>query len=267
MKRLMFALCASMLFLSGCINGLDMKTVHNEPNFAGVVVEVFDNSILVSVNENDAPHIGGGLAFVSLDVYLRDSMTDFMSGDEVVVFFDGMILDSYPLQIVNVYAIILTSQSKRDVWHSTVKVEVSHTLDGHRTSWSFNEKNRIDELYNWFAGLNLSLVSTVAGDVLCVGDYTEVYEFTLTISNHFSWDEDNGFTVYDNNGDSFMFAYGKIGVTWYLLFGEYLYEVNNPSRIIFPVKDEAIIFDAIVTLEGLLIETIKIREGISGANE
>ena len=126
MRKLLLCFCIAMVLisLSGCTNGLDMKSVHNEPHFTGIVAEVFDRSILVKVNEDEQAHIGSDFAFVSLDVYLSDGITDFMSGDEVIVFFDGMILDSYPVQIVNVYAIILISQCKRSGWLDAERITI-----------------------------------------------------------------------------------------------------------------------------------------------
>jgi hypothetical protein len=100
-KKLMlgFGMVMAIIIFSGCHNRIDMKNVHNEPHFAGVVVEVFDGSILVSVNEGEDIRSSSDLIFISLDVYLADSMTDFMSGDEVVVYFDGTIMETYPAQI------------------------------------------------------------------------------------------------------------------------------------------------------------------------
>ena len=50
---------------------------------------------------------------VSLDVENKDSMTHFSVGDEVVVYYDGFIAESDPLQINTVYAITLKAPAKR----------------------------------------------------------------------------------------------------------------------------------------------------------
>ena len=42
-----------------------------------------------------------------------DSMTHFSVGDEVVVYFDGNIAESYPMQITTVYAITLRTPADR----------------------------------------------------------------------------------------------------------------------------------------------------------
>ena len=61
--------------------------------------EVNDNSILI---ENET-----GQYWVSLDVENKDRMSHFSMGDEVVVYYDGNIAETYPMQINRVYAITL----------------------------------------------------------------------------------------------------------------------------------------------------------------
>ena len=88
MKSLIFCLClAFIMAFSGCDGETpaNMNNLHDQASyFAGIVEEVFENSILVRVNEDDRGHIGASLAFVSTTAYLSDSMTEFMSGDEVI---------------------------------------------------------------------------------------------------------------------------------------------------------------------------------------
>jgi hypothetical protein len=43
----------------------------------------------------------------------KDSVTNFNIGDEVVVYYDGNIAESYPMQINTVYAITLKTPSDR----------------------------------------------------------------------------------------------------------------------------------------------------------
>ena len=54
-----------------------------------------------------------GEYIVSLDVENKDSMTHFSIGDEVVVYYDGNIAESYPMQINTVYAITLKTPADR----------------------------------------------------------------------------------------------------------------------------------------------------------
>ena len=64
-----------------------------------------EHAILIE-NEN-------GEYWVSLDVENKDSMTSFRIGDEVVVYFDGSVAESYPMQIDHVYAITLKTPADR----------------------------------------------------------------------------------------------------------------------------------------------------------
>ena len=50
---------------------------------------------------------------VSLDVECADSVTHFNIGDEVVVYYDGNVAESYPMQINKVYAITLRTPADR----------------------------------------------------------------------------------------------------------------------------------------------------------
>ena len=64
-----------------------------------------DNSILISIQTDAYPY--GAYCDVSLDAENKDDMVDFNIGDEVIVYYDGNIAESYPLQINTVYAISL----------------------------------------------------------------------------------------------------------------------------------------------------------------
>lgn len=91
---------------------MNMNTVIDKPNFRGIVDEVHEQSIIVSVNEDENEIKSSDLMSVSLNVELKDSMTDFEIGDEVRVYYDGVIAESYPAQISRVYAIILVESDE-----------------------------------------------------------------------------------------------------------------------------------------------------------
>ena len=61
--------------------------------------------ILISIQTDAYPY--GAYCDVSLDAENKDDMVDFNIGDEVIVYYDGNIAESYPLQINTVYAISL----------------------------------------------------------------------------------------------------------------------------------------------------------------
>ena len=88
-----------VLSLVGCNNRSMNYIIENEPSITGIVKETNDNSILIE-NED-------GEYWVSLNVENEDSMIQFSIGDEVVVYYDGNIAESYPMQINTVYAITL----------------------------------------------------------------------------------------------------------------------------------------------------------------
>ena len=93
-----------IFLLSGCSRSMN-SVISNEPSINGTVTQVTDSAILIG---NDS-----GEYWVSLDVELKDSMTHFSVGDTVVVYYDGMIAESYPMQINTVYAITLLEPADR----------------------------------------------------------------------------------------------------------------------------------------------------------
>lgn len=92
------------------------EVLHHKPRFSGVVVEINDDiSILVKAKENDPINKSSDLISVSLDVKMSDVSVkgrDFDIGDEVTVYYDGTIAESYPAQVNKVYAVFHKSSSK-----------------------------------------------------------------------------------------------------------------------------------------------------------
>ena len=107
MKKLIALVLAlvCVLGLVGCNNRSMNYIIENEPSITGIIKETNDNSILIE-NED-------GKYWVSLNVENKDSMTNFSVGDEVVVYYDGNIAESYPMQINTVYAITLKTPADR----------------------------------------------------------------------------------------------------------------------------------------------------------
>ena len=105
-KIISFALALlCVLGLAGCNTRSMNYIISHESCITGVVKETAEKAILIE-NEN-------GEYWVSLDVENRDSMTSFRIGDEVVVYFDGTVAESYPMQINHVYAITLKTPADR----------------------------------------------------------------------------------------------------------------------------------------------------------
>ena len=109
MKKLITVVLLMLLVFSmaGCNNRSMNYIIQNEPNITGMVKTITNDAFLM---ENET-----GEYWVSLKVENKDSMTHFSIGDEVVVYFDGNVAESYPMQINTVYAIILKTPADRAV--------------------------------------------------------------------------------------------------------------------------------------------------------
>ena len=94
----------SILTLAGCVRSMNY-IISNEPSITGIVQKITNDSVLM---ENES-----GEYWVSLDVENKDSLTHFSLGDEIVVYYDGNIAESYPMQISTVYAITLKTPADR----------------------------------------------------------------------------------------------------------------------------------------------------------
>lgn len=93
------------LGLVGCNNRSMNYIIANDPSVTGIVEEVHDNYIIINLETDSYPN--GASCEVSLDVENKDSYTSVSVGDEVVVYYNGEIAESYPLQINTVYSITL----------------------------------------------------------------------------------------------------------------------------------------------------------------
>ena len=96
---------ACLLTLAACDTRTMNSIIANEPHIEGLVRDTADTAILIANDD--------GEYWVSLNVENSDSMTHFHVGDEVVVYFDGNIAESYPMQINTVYAITLLIPADR----------------------------------------------------------------------------------------------------------------------------------------------------------
>lgn len=102
---------ACVWVLTGCCNRSMDYIIQHEPNISGIVKEARDDSILISIEAAGYP--AGTDCEVSLDVENPDSCTHVSIGDEVVVYYDGNIAESDPLQINTVYAITLRTPANQ----------------------------------------------------------------------------------------------------------------------------------------------------------
>ena len=114
MKKCMATILSLICIMGmmGCNNRSMNYIIENEPSLTGIVEQVYDNSILIYCEKMDG-YLSEVRCSVSLDVENTDSITHFNVGDEVVVYYNGDVAESDPLQISTVYAITLKTPVNR----------------------------------------------------------------------------------------------------------------------------------------------------------
>lgn len=108
---LLFALLCALI-LPGCRGRTMDYIIQNEPSVTGIVEEVHEGSILIFCQTMEG-YPSGARCSVSLDVENEDSMRHFSVEDEVTVYYDSTVAESWPLQIQTVYAITLLTPAQR----------------------------------------------------------------------------------------------------------------------------------------------------------
>ena len=114
MKRFI-ALILSLTFvlvLAGCNNRSMNYIIENEPSVVGVVEEVHDDYVIM-YSETAEGYPNGSRWSISLTVENKDSYADPVVGDEIVVYYDGNVMETYPLKVGTVYAITLKTPANR----------------------------------------------------------------------------------------------------------------------------------------------------------
>ncbi len=96
--------------------------IENEPNITGIVKEVHDTYIQIYIENEGYPY--GADCDVSLDVENGDGLYSPINvGDEVVVYYDGSIAESDPMQINTVYAITLRIPAMREGSYTQISMD------------------------------------------------------------------------------------------------------------------------------------------------
>ena len=98
------ALIFAFLCFSGCSKSMN-HIINNAPSITGIVTDTSEQTILIENKD--------GEYFVSRSAENKNGMTDFNVGDEVIVYYDGKIAESYPMQIHTVYVITLKTPADR----------------------------------------------------------------------------------------------------------------------------------------------------------
>ena len=104
---------ACLLTMTGCRKRSLNYIIQHEDHITGVVREVHESYILIYIENSGYPY--GADCTVSLDVEYEDSMTQFQVGDVVTVYYEGGIMETYPLQVGHVYAILLDTPADRSI--------------------------------------------------------------------------------------------------------------------------------------------------------
>lgn len=85
--------------------------IENAPSLQGNVTEVHETYMIIHIVTSGYPY--GADCSVTLTPVYGDSYTDVSVGDEVVVYFDGNIMETDPLQLGTVYGITLRTPASR----------------------------------------------------------------------------------------------------------------------------------------------------------
>lgn len=102
-----------ILSLVGCNTNSMNYIIENKPSVTGIVEEVHDNHIIVYSETADGYPNGSNWS-ISLNVENKDSYTEVAVGDEIVFYYDGMAMETDPLQVSTVYAITLKTPTDRN---------------------------------------------------------------------------------------------------------------------------------------------------------
>ena len=101
-----------VLVLAGCNNRSMNYIIENEPSVVGVVEEVHDDYVIM-YSETAEGYPNGSRWSISLTVESKDSYADPVVGDEIVVYYDGNVMETDPLKVGTVYAIPLKTPATR----------------------------------------------------------------------------------------------------------------------------------------------------------
>ena len=101
-----------VLSLIGCNTKSMNYIIENKPSVTGIVEEVHDDYIIVYSETADG-YPNGSTWSISLNVENKDSYTSVVAGDEIVFYYDGIAMETDPLQVNTVYAITLKTPADR----------------------------------------------------------------------------------------------------------------------------------------------------------
>ena len=169
MKRLILLLCC-IVCLTGCNTQSMNYIIENKPSVTGIVQKVYDNYfIMYSETAEGYPY--GSTWSIPLNVQNKDSYTDLVVGDEIVMYYDGSAMETDPLQVSTVYAITLKTPAQQI-------------------------ENIENTTYNWGITLTAENVTPTSATIKCLQSGGEPTG-ELQTSSYFiieNWTEKNGWT-------------------------------------------------------------------------
>lgn len=155
----------SLLFVLVCFSALTScgKTtesiIENEPSVKGTVVEAGETFITIdmdfSENENLAIVSTGGIKN-------KDSYTSFEIDDVVTVYYDGTILETYPVQIQNVELILRTGKDGSSAESTSAAVMPQAVMVGGKLYMSTGAEKKDEKV----DGADGEIVSSVSSEEL-----------------------------------------------------------------------------------------------------
>lgn len=139
MKKIALFLAAFILavLLSACQGETNVETSvttterqETEVYFVAKVVEPGEETLLVEITEAGNSHISlGSQAWISSHEESNVSYSGYAAGDYVRICFDGMVMETYPLQINSVTYISLTDSTGNEISEHTTEKTVVNIID------------------------------------------------------------------------------------------------------------------------------------------
>jgi len=188
--------------------------IENAPSLQGNVTEVHEDYIIMYIVTSGYPY--GADCSVSLTPVFGDSYTDVSVGDEIVVYFDGNIMETDPLQLGTVYAITLKTPANRVgsiiMPDEITEVEVSGYYNGSVIKPGVFVIQDFEAFKTWFAEISFEHREFAEGKN--PGE-------TLAGGNSYQ---------FDVNNEELVFTYADFGIGAYIVYDNEWYEITNPSE-------------------------------------
>ena len=179
--------------------------IENAPSIQGNVTEVHEDYMMIHFVTSGYPY--GADVTVTLAPVYGDSYTDVSVGDEVVVYFNGDIMETDPLQLGTVYAITLKTPANR-VESEMESITVEYLGAGQIKRWSVSPE-LIDDVMEWYADLDYKKVTFKDGESPADGEGQTVYDIEFS--------------------DGTSFDYYNCGTENYIRMDGTWYKVKNPK--------------------------------------